>query len=190
MADRRVAPSHKERMRAGELYQASDPEVRADYERAQRLVRLVNASAVEDVAGRRPLLDELLGSLGTDSNVLPPLRCDYGHNVHLGDRVFVNFGAVLIDTCAITIGDEAVLGPSVQLLTADHPLEAGPRRSGWESGRPISIGAGAWLGGGAIVLPGVTIGEDAVVGAGSVVTRDVPAGAVVVGNPARILRRP
>ena len=180
--------THKQRMAAGEQYLASDPEVRADYERAQRRVRAVNATAVEDVAGRKPLLEELLGSIGADSDVLPPLRCDYGQNVHLGERVFVNFGAVLLDTRAIAIGDEVLLGPAVQLLTADHPLDADLRRAGWESGRPIAIGAGAWLGAAAIVLPGVTIGENAVIGAGSVVTRDVPAGAVVAGNPARQLR--
>jgi maltose O-acetyltransferase len=181
-------PTHKQRMCAGELYKASDPEVRADYERAQRLARAVNATAVEDIAGRRPLLAELLGAIGARSDVLPPLYCDYGRNVHLGDRVFVNFGAILLDTREIALGDEVLLGPWVQLITADHPLDAQLRRDGWESGRPIEIGAGAWLGGGAIVLPGVTVGENAVIGAGSVVTRDVPAGAVVAGNPARPLR--
>jgi len=175
-------------MRAGELYLASDPEVRADYVRAQRLVRAVNATAIEDPAGRRPLLLDLLGSVGEGTDVLPPLRADYGANVHLGARVFVNYGAVLIDTRDIVVGDEVLIGPNVQLLTADHPLDAALRRGGWESGRPITIGAGAWLGGGAIVLPGVTIGEDAVVGAGAVVVRDLPGGVVAVGNPARVVR--
>ena len=183
-----AAPTHLERMRAGALYQASDPEVRAGYERAQRIARAVNATAVEDRAGRLPLLRDLLGAIGRDSDVLPPLRCDYGRNVRLGERVFVNFGAVLLDTSEIALGDEVLLGPSVQLLTADHPIEPGLRRAGWESGRPISIGAGAWLGGGVIVLPGVRIGENAVVGAGSVVTRDVPPAVVAVGNPARVVR--
>ncbi len=175
-------------MAAGELYQAFDPEVRAEYVAGQRRLRAVNATAVEDVEGRRPLLADLLGSLGADSDVLPPLRCDYGRNVHVGARVFVNFGVVLLDTRELTIGDEVLVGPSVQLLTADHPLEAAPRRAGWESGRPLTIEAGAWLGAGAIVLPGVTIGANAVVGAGSVVTRDVPAAVVVAGNPARLIR--
>src|SRR5687768_686552 len=101
MAGESGQPTHRQRMLAGELYKASDPEVRAEYERAQRLVRSVNATAVEDVAGRRPLLEALLGSLGAGSDVLPPLRCDYGRNVRLGDRVFVNFGAMLVDTCEI-----------------------------------------------------------------------------------------
>ena len=175
-------------MRAGDLYRASDPEIRAEYERAQRLVREVNATPVEDVDGRRPLLLELLGSLGEESSVLPPVQCDYGRNVHLGAGVFVNFGAIFVDTREIVIGDEVLVGPAVQFLTADHPLDAELRRAGWESGRPIDIGAGAWLGGGAIVLPGVTIGENAVVGAGSVVTADIPPGVVAVGNPARVRR--
>src|SRR4051812_16668048 len=180
--------SHRERMQRGDLYQAFDPEVRAAYVRAQRLPRDVNATAVEDAAAREPLLRELLGAVGAGCDVLPPLRCDYGFTVHLGDRVFINFGAVLIDTREIRIGDDVLIGPNVQLLTADHPLDAATRRAGWESGRPIAIGEGAWLGGGAIVLPGVTIGPGAVVGAGAVVTRAVPRGAVVAGNPARIIR--
>jgi maltose O-acetyltransferase len=180
--------SHRERMRTGDLYQAFDPEVRAAYVRAQRLVRAVNATDVEDVAGRRPRLAEMLGSLGEGSDVLPPVLCDYGRNVHLGAEVFVNFGAIFLDTCEIRIGCQALIGPSVQFLAADHPLDADTRRSGWESGRPISIGDGAWLGGGVIVLGGVTIGENAVIGAGSVVTRDVPAGVVAAGNPARVLK--
>jgi maltose O-acetyltransferase len=178
--------SHRERMRAGDLYQAFDPEVRAQYERAQRLVRAVNATPVEDVAGRRPRLAELLGSLGEGSDVLPPVQCDYGSNVHLGAGVFVNFGAIFLDTCAIRIGDQALIGPSVHFLAADHPLDAGLRRGGWESGRAISVGEGAWLGGGVIVLGGVAIGENAVIGAGSIVTRNVPAGVVAAGNPARV----
>ena len=176
---------HLERMRAGERFQAFAPDVRAQYERAQRLVRAVNATRVEDVDGRRPRLEALLGSLGEGSTVLPPLQCDYGWNIHLGARVFVNFGAVFVDSQPITLGSDVLVGPGVQFLAGDHPLDPAARRAGWESGRPITIGPNAWLGGGVIVLPGVTIGADAVVGAGSVVTRDVPPGAVAVGNPAR-----
>jgi maltose O-acetyltransferase len=181
--------SHRDRMALGLPYHAFDPEVRAEYEQAQRRLREVNATAVEDVAGRRPLLATLLGSVGAGSDVLPRLHCDYGTNVHLGERVFVNVGAVLIDTREIRIGDEVLLGPNVQLLTADHPTDARERRAGWESGRPVTIGDGAWLGAGVIVLPGVTIGPDTVVGAGAVVVRDLPAGVVAVGNPARGVRQ-
>jgi len=175
-------------MRVGELYKASDPEVRAGYERAQALARAVNETAVEDIGGRRPRLARLLGSLGEDSDVLPPLRCDYGRNVHLGSRVLVNFSAIFLDTCPIRIGDDVLIGPAAQFLAADHPLDPSTRHAGWESGRSITIGDGAWLGDGVIVLSGVTIGANAVIGAGSVVTRDVPPGAVAVGNPARVIR--
>jgi maltose O-acetyltransferase len=180
--------SHKERMQSGGQYQAFDPEVRADYERAQRTLRRVNATDIEATAEREPLLRELMGAVGEGCNVLPPLRCDYGYPVHLGDRVFINYGAVLIDTREIRIGDDVLIGPNVQLLTADHPLDPTARHAGWESGRPITIGDGAWLGAGVIVLPGVTIGTDTAVGAGAVVTRDLPPGVVAVGNPARVVR--
>jgi maltose O-acetyltransferase len=180
--------SHKQRMLAGDLYQASDPEVRAGYERAQRLVRALNATAVEDVSARAPVLEALFGSVGGGSDVLPPFQCDYGSNIALGDRVFVNFGAVMLDTRAIELGDDVLVGPGVQLLTADHPLDPDLRSAGWESGRPLVIGDRAWIGAGAIVLPGVTVGTGAVIGAGAVVTRDVPPGAVVAGNPARVVR--
>jgi maltose O-acetyltransferase len=175
-------------MLAGDLYQAWDPEVLARYNRAQRLVRELNAIPVEEPEARWPVVAELFGSVGEGATILSPLRCDYGFHVHVGARTFVNFGAVFLDTREIRIGDEVLLGPNVQLLSAEHPLQAGPRRAGWESGRPITIRDGAWLGGGVIVLPGVTIGENAVIGAGSVVTRDVPAAVVAVGNPARVLR--
>jgi maltose O-acetyltransferase len=180
--------AHIDRMRAGDLYQAFDPEVRALYVHAQERVRTVNATAVEDVEGRRPLLLDLLGAFGEDSNLLPPVQLDYGRNVHIGARVFVNFGCFFIDTREITLGDEVLVGPACQFLSADHPLDAARRRAGWESGRPIAVGEGAWLGGGVIVLGGVRIGDNAVIGAGSVVTRDVPPGVVAVGNPARVIK--
>ncbi len=132
--------SHRRRRDAGDLYQAFDAEVRREYERAQRASRAVNATEVEDVAGRRALLLELVGSLGAGSDVLPPVRVDYGRNVLLGDRVFVNFGAVFIDTCEIAIGDDVLVGPNVQFVTGDHPLDPALRRAGWESGRPVRIG--------------------------------------------------
>ena len=135
-------PAHRQLMRSGARFRSSDPEIRADFERAQRRVRAVNATAIEDPAGRAPLLAELLGSLGEGSDIYPPLQCDYGYNVHLGDRTFLNYGAVLIDTCAIAIGDEVLLGPGVQLLTADHPLDAGLRRTaGSRAGRSRSAPA-------------------------------------------------
>jgi maltose O-acetyltransferase len=140
------------------------------------------------VAERRVILTDLLGQFGEDSEIRPPFYCDYGSHIRIGARVFANFGLVALDVAAITIGDDVQLGPNVQLLTPTHPLDADLRRAKWEAAEPIVIESNAWLGGGAIVLPGVTVGENAVVGAGAVVTKDVPANAVAVGNPARVVR--
>lgn len=173
----------------GELYLASDPELVAARVRARRLFARFNASDPEDVAGRRALLRELFGSVGTDAWIEPPFYCDYGSQVTLGTGVFVNFGAVFLDPAPITIGHEAQIGPNVQLLTADHPLDAAARAAGPELARAIVIGARAWLGGGVIVCPGVSIGAGSTIGAGSVVTRDIPAGVIAVGNPCRVIRQ-
>ncbi len=180
--------SAKERMLAGEPYVASDPELLADHERARLLVERFNATSVVEPDQRREVLGELLGHLGEDAEIRPPFQCDYGFPISLGARSFINYGAIVLDCAAVTIGEEVWIATGVQLLTATHPLEAGPRRAGWESAAPIAIEDGAWLGGGVIVCPGVTIGENAVIGAGSIVTRDIPAGVLAVGNPARIVR--
>lgn len=179
----------KRRMLAGELYIADDPQLAADHMRCMDLLDRYHAVAGRDDAGRRAVLAELLGAIGEGTVIQPPFRCDYGYNVHIGSRSFVNYGAVFLDVNTITIGDEVMLATNVQLLTATHPLDPVQRRAMWEYAKPITIGDGAWIGGGAIVLPGVTIGENAVVGAGAVVTRDVEPGVVVAGNPARVLRR-
>ncbi|MYS70517.1 sugar O-acetyltransferase, partial [Streptomyces sp. SID5926] len=142
----------------------------------------------EDAEAARPLLVELLGSLGAEAHVRPPLYVDYGSNITVGARTFVNYNLTALDVAAITIGEDCQIGPNVQLLTPTHPLEPGPRRDKLEAARPIVIGDNVWLGGGAIVLPGVTIGDNSVIGAGAVVTRDVPASVVAVGNPARPVR--
>jgi maltose O-acetyltransferase len=134
------------------------------------------------------VLEELIGHVGDGAHVEAPFACDYGENIRLGDRVFVNFNAVFLDCAAITVGDRTQIGPAVQLLAADHPLDPEARRQGLENAKPITIGADAWIGGGAIVLPGMTIGENAVVGAGSVVTRAIPANVVAAGNPCRVIR--
>jgi maltose O-acetyltransferase len=179
----------RERMLAGELYIADDPELAEDSRRAQRLTHRINTMDPGDGEGRRELLVELLGAFGEGSEIRPPLHCDYGYQTRVGARSFVNWGVVLLDVAAVTIGDDVQIGPNVQLLTATHPLEPGPRRDKWEAAEPIVIGDNVWLGGGVIVCPGVTIGSDTVVGAGSVVTRDLPSGVVAVGSPARVLRR-
>jgi maltose O-acetyltransferase len=178
-------PSEREKMIAGELYRASDPELVAAHLRAQELLALYNASAPSDASGRNTVLRELFGAVGDGTVVKPRFLCDYGFNIRAGRNLFVNYDCIFLDVAPIDIGDDVQIAPAVQLYTATHPLDPAVRRLGLESGRPIRIGNNVWIGGGAIVLPGVTIGDDAVIGAGSVVTRDVPAGVVVVGNPAR-----
>jgi maltose O-acetyltransferase len=184
MADRTM----RERMLAGELYIADDPELARDADRALTLTHRLNSMDPTDATGRRKLLTELLGAFGNDSDIRPPFRCDYGYQTFVGARVFANFGLISLDVAAVTIGDDVMIGPNVQLLTATHPVAAAPRRAKWEAARPITIGPNAWLGGGAIICPGVTIGANTVVGAGAVVIRDLPPDVVAVGNPARIVR--
>jgi maltose O-acetyltransferase len=181
--------SMRQRMLAGDLYRADDPDLIGAHRRAVRLVDEYNRTTPDQPADRRRILDDLLGAFGPDSDVRPPLHCDYGSYLRIGARTFVNFGLVALDAAPITIGDDVQVGPSVQLLTPTHPLDPDLRRAKWEAAEPIVIGDNVWLGGGAIVLPGVTVGPDTVVGAGAVVTRDLPAGVVAVGNPARVIRQ-
>jgi maltose O-acetyltransferase len=178
----------RERMLAGELYLADDPEVEELSHRAQDLMSAYNATTARQGPLRRRLLEELLGSVGEDTVIRPPFHVDFGTQLRVGARTFANYGLVALDVAPITIGDDVQLGPNVQLLTPTHPLEAEPRRQKWEAAQPIVVGDNVWLGGGVIVLPGVTIGADTVVGAGSVVSRDLPAGVVAVGTPARVVR--
>jgi maltose O-acetyltransferase len=190
--DRPIAPgdrrSHRERMLAGDLYHGGDPALVEDHRRAMRLLGRFNRSAVDDLDDRSRILDQLLAAVGPGAVIRPPFHCDYGAQISLGAGTFVNFGLVALDPAPITIGDDVQIGPNVQLLTPTHPLQADLRRAGWEAARPIAIADNVWLGGGVIVLPGVSIGENSVVGAGAVVSRDVPAGVLAVGNPARIIR--
>lgn len=180
--------SMKERMLAGLPY-ITDEEILADQAGAQALMAAYNATAPDEADRRRALLEQLLGSVGQETELRPPLYVDYGSRITIGDRCFANFGLTALDVAPITIGDDVQIGPNVQLLTPTHPLEPGPRRAKWESAEPITIGDNVWLGGGVIVLPGVTIGADTVVGAGAVVTHDLPAGVLAVGSPARVVRR-
>jgi maltose O-acetyltransferase len=180
--------TQRERMLAGDLYLADDPELDWERARAAALTEEYNASPSADPPGRRRILVELLGSIGEDTVIRAPFHCDYGYQTHVGARTFANFGLVVLDVARVTIGDDVQIGPYVQLLTATHPLEPGPRRAKWEGGEPISIGDNVWLGGGVVVCPGVTIGDDTVVGAGAVVTRDLPPGVLAFGAPARVVR--
>ncbi len=177
----------KDRMLAGELYHADDPELQADAARCERLLRRFNAE--EDGAERTAILRELLGSVGERVVIKPPLFMDYGQQTTIGAGTFINAGAVILDVGRVTIGADVQVGPNVQLLTPTHPLEPSLRRSGAEAAEPITIGDNVWLGGGVIVCPGVSIGPDTVVGAGAVITRDLPAGVLAVGNPARVIRQ-
>ena len=185
MTDQRT---QKERMLAGEHYNAGEPELVADRERALRLMARFNATDPADPAALRAVLSELLGALGEGTEIRPPLYCDYGYQTTIGSGCFVNFGVVLLDVARVTIGDHVQIGPNVQFLTPTHPLDPDARRSGLEAAEPIAVEDNVWLGGGVILLPGVTIGADTVVGAGSVVTKSLPAGVVAVGNPARVIR--
>ncbi|MFD7243674.1 sugar O-acetyltransferase [Streptomyces massasporeus] len=177
-----------ERMLAGDLYIADDPEIARRQQRAMRLAARYLAAYTEDAEAARPMLRELLGAVGEGVDLRPPVYVDYGSNISIGARTFVNYNLTALDVARITIGEDCQIGPNVQLLTPTHPVEPEPRRDKLEAARPIVIGDNVWLGGGVIVCPGVTIGHNAVVGAGAVVTRDVPADVVAVGNPARPVR--
>lgn len=179
--------SMRERMLAGDLYLADDPELTAGIERAQAFMATYNDPATSREA-RHQALAGALGSIGEGSEIRPPFHVDYGENIRIGKRFFANFGLVALDCCPITVGDDVQVGPHVQLLTPLHPLEAQARRDKWEYAAPIRIGDNVWIGGGALILPGVTIGDHAVIGSGAVVTRDIPASTLAVGNPARVLR--
>lgn len=179
--------TERERMLAGELYNPLDPELIAARERARNLCRLLNASREGQQEERRRVLGELFGAGGSTVWMQPPFYCDYGSNIHLGERAFFNFNCVVLDVCPVRIGDYTLFGPAVQIYTPMHPLDATLRRQR-EFGKPVEIGSDVWVGGGAIILPGVKIGSRTVIGAGSVVTRDIPEGVFAAGNPCRVIR--
>lgn len=178
--------SEMQRMLAGDLYRAGDPEIQAAERACFTWLTRFNASLALSRAERRALLAEGLGTVGERTGIRPPFHCDYGVNIHLGSGVFLNFDCVILDVVAVRIGDGTEIGPGTHIYTADHPRDPEVRRLGLEFGRPVTIGRNVWIGGKAILLPGITIGDDAVIGAGAVVTRDVPAGATAMGNPARL----
>lgn len=178
----------RERMLAGDLYIPDDPESARIAKEGALLADAYHRAFLSDPHSALPLLQELLGSLGEDSVIKPPLFVDYGENIHLGHRVFINYNLMALDVADIRIGDDCQIGPNVQLLTPTHPIDPRQRLARLEAAKPIVLEANVWLGGGVIVCPGITIGENSVVGAGAVVTKDIPANSVAVGNPARVIR--
>lgn len=180
--------TEREEMLAGRPYDASDRELVEGRVRARRLTQRLGTLDPADSDHILRVLRDLLGELGEGSWVETPFYCDYGTQVRIGARTFVNMGCIFLDAAPITLGDDVQLGPGVQLLTSDHPRDAAERAALLESAQPISIGARAWLGGGVIVLPGITIGHDAIIGAGSVVTHSVEPGVTAAGNPCRVIR--
>lgn len=176
-------------MLAGELYVAADPELASLRLRCRGLTERFNSSRAADTAERAAIIRELFGSIGERFEIEPTFKCDYGFNIHAGDGLFMNFDCVILDVRAVRIGKSCFMGPGVHIYTAMHPMDAALRASGPEYGKPVTIGDRVWIGGRAVILPGVTIGDDAVIGAGSVVTKDVPRGAVVAGVPGREVRQ-
>ena len=179
--------TEREKMLAGEMYDPLDAELVAARTRARDLCQDLNATREADADERRRILRELFGKGGDSVWMQPPFYCDYGINIELGERVFFNFNCVVLDVCRVRIGDYTMFGPAVQIYTPLHPLDAARRRLE-EYGKPIEIGSDVWVGGGALILPGVTIGSRTVIGAGSVVTRDIPDGVFAAGNPCRVIR--
>ncbi len=181
--------TEKEKMLSGELYMAADPELTRERQHARRLTRLFNQTLETEEAERARLLKELFGSTGEHVYVEPPFRCDYGYNIHVGEYFFANFDCVFLDVCEIRIGDYCFMGPGVHIYTATHPIDPVERTQGAEYGIPVRIGHNAWIGGRALINPGVTIGDNVVIASGAVVTRDVPDNVVVAGSPARIIKQ-
>lgn len=179
--------TEKEKMLAGELYDPLDAQLAEERQRCRDLCKLLNDSREDQIEERRQVLTELFGKV-TDAWIQPPFYCDYGTNIALGSKVFFNFNCVVLDVMQVSIGDNVLFGPSVQIYTATHPIDAIERRKWLESAKPITIGSDVWIGGAAIICPGVTIGDRSVIGAGSVVTRDIPSDVFAAGNPCRIIR--
>jgi maltose O-acetyltransferase len=175
-------------MLAGEPYDPLDEELVAGRARARALTVAYSATLGDETVRRRELLDELLGGAGEDVWIEPPFHCDYGSNIYLGQRVFLNLGCVILDCARIEIGANTLLGPCVQIYAATHPVDPAERRAGVEFARPVTVGPDVWIGGACIVCPGVRIGAGTTVGAGSVVVSDLPAGVVAAGNPCRVVR--
>lgn len=181
--------TEKEKMLNGELYNALDAQLSDERLKARLLLKELNDSREDQVVEREKIIKALLPNSGAELWIQPPFYCDYGSNIYLGDKVFFNFNCVVLDVMNVTIGSRTLFGPNVQIYTATHPLDHNVRASGLEYAKPITIGEDVWIGGSAVICPGVTIGNRSVIGAGSVVTKDIPAGVFAAGNPCRVIRK-
>jgi maltose O-acetyltransferase len=182
-----MAQTERQKMLEGQLYDPHDSELIRGRERARDLCQELNATREAEQEERRSILLQLFSAGGDDVWMQPPFFCDYGTNIHLGRKCYFNYNCVVLDVCEVTVGDHVLFGPNVQIYTATHPMDATLRHS-QEYGKPVSIGSDVWVGGGAIICPGVTIGSRSVIGAGSVITRDIPDDVFAAGNPCRVVR--
>ncbi|MDG5472877.1 sugar O-acetyltransferase [Jeotgalibacillus sp. ET6] len=180
--------SEKEKMLAGEMYAANDAELIADRQAARKLTREFNALTETDDLKKQTLIRQLFGSTQENIYVEAPFRCDYGYNIHTGENFYANFDCLILDVCKVEFGDNCMLAPGVHIYTATHPLHPTQRNSGLEYAKPVTFGHNVWIGGRAVINPGVTVGDNAVIASGAVVTKDVPANTVVGGNPARVIK--
>ncbi|WP_249310542.1 sugar O-acetyltransferase [Bacillus sp. FJAT-49736] len=180
--------TEKEKMLQGEMYIAADPELINERENARRLTRMYNQTLESDIAGREKLLKKLFGTVGKNIVIEPAFKCDYGYNIHVGENFYANFDCVILDVCEVRIGDNCMMAPGVHIYTATHPVNPFERNSGNEYGIPVTIGNNVWIGGRAVINPGVKIGDNVVIASGAVVTKDVPDNVVVGGNPAKVIK--
>lgn len=180
--------SEKEKMLSGELYDPTDPTLVADRNRVRNLTRRYKETKPDDHTNRQALIDELFGSVGDECQMEPPFRCDYGYNIHIGENFYANFDCVILDAGRVEIGRNCMIAPGAHIYTATHPLDAAERIKGLEYAKPVTVGDNVWIGGQAVINPGVTVGDDTVIGSGAVVTEDVPSGVVVQGNPATVVK--
>ncbi|MDR6726278.1 maltose O-acetyltransferase [Paenibacillus amylolyticus] len=183
-----ISKTEKQKMLAGELYNAADPQLSQEREQIRRMTRLYNQTTESDGEIRVKMLKEMLGSTGEYLYMEPNIHFDYGYNIHVGNHFYTNFNCTILDVCEVRIGDHCLMGPDVHIYTATHPLDPIQRAAGPEYGKPVTIGNNVWIGGRAIINPGVNIGHNVVIASGAVVTKDVPDNVVVGGNPARIIK--
>ncbi|BBI33599.1 sugar O-acetyltransferase [Cohnella abietis] len=183
-----TAKTEKEKMLDGELYLSSDPQLTKEREFARRTARIYNQTSENEIEHRTSLLKSLFGSTGENLFIEPNIRCDYGYNIHVGENFYANFDCTILDVCEVHIGDNCFIAPGVHIYTATHPIQPLERIAGPEYGKPVTIGNNVWIGGRAVINPGVTIGDNVVIASGAVVTKNVPANTVVGGNPAKIIR--